>query len=59
MVGLSPGMPYFDSAEAFRDAIEAIAEVPFQGSAGSMGIGIGTDFLNLEEVWPHLDFLCG
>ena len=55
IVGLSPGLPYFDSAEEFRDGIEAIAAVPFRGEAGFMGIGIGTDFLNLEQSVPHLE----
>jgi membrane dipeptidase len=54
VVGLSPGLPFFDSPEEFRDGIEAIAAVPFRGLAGYMGIGIGTDFLNLEQSLPHL-----
>ncbi len=55
IVGLSPGLPFFDSAEAFRDGIEATAAVPFQGLAGYAGIGIGTDFLNLEQALPHIE----
>jgi len=55
VVGLSPGLPFFDSPEGFRDGIEAIAAVPFLGLAGYMGIGIGTDFLNLEESLPHIE----
>ncbi|MGZ3414197.1 MAG: membrane dipeptidase, partial [Isosphaeraceae bacterium] len=54
VVGLSPGLPFFDSPEEFRDGIEAIVAVPFRGLAGYMGIGIGTDFLNLEQSLPHL-----
>jgi membrane dipeptidase len=55
VVGLSPGLPYFDSPEDFRDAVESIAAVPFRGNAGYMGIGIGTDFLNLKQSLPHLE----
>jgi membrane dipeptidase len=55
VVGLSPGLPFFDSPEEFRDGIEAIATVPFRGLAGYEGIGIGTDFLNLEQSLPHLE----
>lgn len=55
VVGLSPGLPYFDSPADFREGIEAIASVPFRGKAGYMGIGIGTDFLNLEQSLPQLE----
>ena len=55
VVGLSPGLPYFDSPEEFRDGIEGIAAVPFRGLAGYTGIGIGTDFLNLEHSLPHIE----
>ena len=55
VVGLSPGLPFFNSPEQFREGIEAIAAVPFRGLAGYMGIGIGTDFLNLEESLPHIE----
>ncbi len=55
VVGLSPGLPFFASPEAFRDAIEATATVPFRGLAGYTGIGIGTDFLNLEQTLPHIE----
>ena len=48
-------MPYFDSVEAFRAGIETVAAVPFMGMAGYMGIGIGTDFRNLEQSLPKLD----
>jgi membrane dipeptidase len=55
VVGLSPGLPSFDSPAEFRDGIEAIAAVPFRGLAGYEGIGVGTDFLNLEQSLPHLE----
>jgi len=55
VVGLSPGLPFFDSPETFRAGIEAIAAVPFRGLAGSTGIGIGTDFLNLEQSLSHIE----
>jgi membrane dipeptidase len=55
VVGLSPGLPFFDSPEGFRAGIEAIAAVPFRGLAGYTGIGMGTDFLNLEQTLPHIE----
>jgi membrane dipeptidase len=55
VVGLSPGLPFFDSPERFRDGIEAIAAVPFRGLTGYTGIGMGTDFLNLEQSLPHIE----
>jgi membrane dipeptidase len=55
VVGLSPGLPFCGSPEEFRAGIEAIAAVPFRGLAGYTGIGIGTDFLNLEQALPHIE----
>ncbi len=51
---MSPGLPCFDSAEEFRGGIEAVAAIPFRGLTGYMGIGIGTDFLDLEQTFPDL-----
>jgi membrane dipeptidase len=55
LVGLSPGLPYFVSPEEFRDGVETIAALPFRGNAGYEGIGVGTDFLNLEQSLPNLE----
>ncbi len=54
IVGLSPGLPFFDSPEEFREGFEAVAAIPFRGLTGYMGIGIGTDFLNLEQTFPDV-----
>jgi membrane dipeptidase len=55
VIGLSVGPPYFSSADALRAAIESAASVPFEGRTGYQGIGIGTDFLNLEQPLSHLE----
>jgi membrane dipeptidase len=55
LVGLSPGFPYFNSPEEFRDGVETIAAVPYRGNASYAGIGVGTDFLNLELSLPTLE----
>ena len=55
IVGLSPGLPFFDSPEDFREGIEAVATVPYRGLSGYLGIGIGTDYLNLEQTFPQLE----
>ena len=52
---MTPGFTYFESVEDLRNAIEAIAALPFRGKAGHQGIGIGTDFLNLEHPLPQLE----
>ena len=47
--GLSCGHEHFASPDALRSAIEAVASRPFEGRVGYEGIGIGTDFLNVEH----------
>ena len=37
IVGLSPGLPFFNSPEDFREGIEAVAAVPYSGLAGYSG----------------------
>jgi membrane dipeptidase len=54
VIGLSPGPPPFTSAEALREAIEAIAAIPYRGRAGYEGIGIGTNFFRVGELLPEL-----
>lgn len=47
VVGLTPA--FFEDADAFAAAIEAVAAVPFLGRAGYEGIAIGTDFLGVNR----------
>jgi membrane dipeptidase len=55
VIGLSVGPHYVSSTDALRAAIESAASVPFEGRTGYEGIGIGTDFLNLEQPLSHLE----
>ena len=50
VVGLSVGLPAVDSAATLRSRIEALAAVPCRGQAGYEGIGIGTDYLELDST---------
>jgi len=49
-VGVSVSPPFFRSPDEVQAAIESVAEVPFQGRAGFEGIGIGTDFLGVDQT---------
>lgn len=51
-IGVTP--PFFNDPEHIRGAIELVAETPFLGRAGYEGIGIGTDFLGVDEVLPDM-----
>jgi membrane dipeptidase len=53
-VGLSVTPPFYDAPETLKAAIETIAAVPFQGTAGYEGIAIGTDFLGVDETMHGL-----
>jgi membrane dipeptidase len=55
VIGLSVGLPYVSSTDALRAAIESAASVPFEGRTGYEGIGIGTDFINLEQPLSQLE----
>jgi membrane dipeptidase len=46
-LGLTPA--FFDSADAFRGALESAAAVPFLGRAGYEGICMGTDLLGVDD----------
>lgn len=54
LAGLSVGPPGVASTESLRANIETIAAIPFQGRPGYEGIGIGTNFLELEQSMPQL-----
>jgi membrane dipeptidase len=49
LVGLSVGRPFVSSPEDLRHSIETVAAVPWKGAPGYAGIGIGSDFLGLEQ----------
>jgi membrane dipeptidase len=55
LIGLGVGMADFPSAEEFRAAIEAVAAEPFEGRAGYEGIGVGTDYPNVDRPLDGLD----
>jgi membrane dipeptidase len=50
VIGLSVGLPAVESAEALRSRIEALAALPFRGQTGYEGIGVGTDYLELDAT---------
>jgi len=50
VVGLSVGPPAVESAGALKSRIEALAAVPFRGKTGYEGIGVGTDYLELDAA---------
>ncbi len=53
-VGISVSPPFFSTPEQVEGVIKAVAEVPFQGRVGIEGIGIGTDFLGVDQTFPKL-----
>ena len=53
-VGISVSPPFFRSPDEVQAAIKSVAAVPFQGRAGFEGIGIGTDFLGVDQTLPKL-----
>lgn len=54
-IGLGVTPPFHAGVEELRAGIEAAAELPFRGRAGSEGIAIGTDFLGVNAVAPGLE----
>jgi membrane dipeptidase len=52
VVGLTPA--FYDSADAFREALESAAAVPFLGREGFEGVCIGTDILGVDKNPPGL-----
>ncbi len=54
LIGLTPGMPFYQSGEEFKAAIEQVATIPFEGRVGYEGIAIACDFLELDGTLPDL-----
>ena len=52
VVGLTPA--FYETAEAFGQALESAAAVPFLGSEGFEGVCIGTDILGVDRNPPGL-----
>ncbi len=55
VIGLSVGPPFYQSKEAIKVDIEAVAELPYLGRAGFEGIAIGTDFLGVDQTLPGVN----
>ena len=54
LVGLAPDASIFDGTDEFKQAIEAIAAVPFLGRQGYEGIAVSADFLGLDLVLQEM-----
>ena len=54
LIGLTPGAPFYESAEEFKSAVDQLAAIPFEGRVGFEGIAVGSDFLELDETLPGL-----
>lgn len=52
VIGFSPS--FYDSTESLKAGIESAAALPFRGQAGYSGLGIGTDFLGVDQTLPGL-----
>jgi membrane dipeptidase len=58
-VGFSVGPPFYATAEALKAGLDAAASLPFLGRLGSEGIGIGTDFLGVDQTLPGMGDVAG
>jgi membrane dipeptidase len=54
LIGLTPGPPFYQSADELKSAIDQVATIPFEGRVGYEGIAIGSDFLELDCTLPEL-----
>jgi membrane dipeptidase len=54
VIGLTPGPPYHRTPVELRRAFETAASVPFNGNEGFEGLGVGTDFLGIDQTLPPL-----
>ena len=54
LVGLTPAQPFYQTPEDFKAAVERVAAIPLDGSAGYQGIAIGCDFLEWDQSLPGL-----
>jgi membrane dipeptidase len=52
-IGVSP--PFYQSAVQVEEAIRAVASIPYLGREGFEGIGIGTDFMGVDQTLPSLE----
>jgi membrane dipeptidase len=55
VIGLSVGATDYPSAIELKAGIERVAAIPFEGRPGYEGMGIGTNFLALEQPIPRLE----
>ncbi len=53
-LGATLGVSPTPTVEAFRDAIESLAAIPFRGRAGYEGIGVATDYLRIDRAASEL-----
>ena len=53
-MGVSVSPPFFQSADQVEVAIRTLAELPYLGQLGTVGIGVGTDFLGVDRTFPKL-----
>jgi membrane dipeptidase len=54
VVGLTPGLPGCETADAFKALIEAVADVSIPGRTAFEGIAVGTDLLEIDQIAPGL-----
>jgi microsomal dipeptidase-like Zn-dependent dipeptidase len=54
LIGLTPGPPFYESADDFKSAIDHVATIPFEGRVGYEGIAIGSDFLESDDTLAEL-----
>ncbi len=56
LMGLTPGLPFHQSPDELKLAIDQVAAIPFEGGLGYEGIAIGSDFLDpeLDATLPEL-----
>jgi membrane dipeptidase len=50
VIGLTPGRPGNATVEEFKQLIDSVAAIPFEGRPGYEGIAIGSDLLGLERT---------
>jgi membrane dipeptidase len=55
VIGLSVGAADFPTTEELRAGIERAAAIPFQGRPGYEGLGIGTNFIALDQPIRRLE----
>ncbi len=53
-IGISVSPPFFQAVEQIEAVIRQVAEIPYRDRPGFEGIGIGTDFLGVNQTLPQL-----